>query len=560
MCVSVREFFLSFCSIFFLHASFLSLLDLHFCIPSSSGQIRPSNALLERISGQRPSPLSPHLTRKKRTWIKSTQHTTQYTSDECGKKRLSAQSRPGKREHENDNLTMDEHQLDQLGASLAAIVASLRGHLHDSDGDNVNINDGYVQDTALATTLSGVVEGLTSIRTSIGDIARILAEHRKESPLAPRHGNGNEKREKSVELTSEDFPTGFRSQLDVCVTGCRAVLERLDGVAAALGSNSPKKIEVYDDSDWESVAESAGGSQLLGRDHEEVLSRVEAVIGPLGGAVGILIGVLTARASADKQALLDCSTTRDNFRQLERCLAELSAKNESRGPRWGTLLKPLRLLGGKAANNSTGRLQSKPSKTSLPRAKTWPTLFKGVTDSEEEEARRRSAMIDKQIEEQSVASRNTCTVVIAWGRHAPNILLTDTFARLSTDGAVGRGRDLPGVAEALNLPSIIGCIRRQIQWEARKMVSAYVTETMGQEEAELTNRLTELLDGNGEGIVSGEAQELMRQWDSRRSREPPGTMDAWGECRLPEFDGVSVSYLLQSDLARRDADDVRTGS
>jgi len=442
---------------------------------------------------------------------------------------------------------MDEqHQLDQLGASLAAIVTSLREHLQDSDGGNENnINDNHVaQDAAaLATTLSGVVEGLTSIRNSIGDIARILAEHRKESPSVPSYGNVDEKRDKTVELSTDDFPiSGVRSQLDVCYTGCRTVLEKLDGVAAALGPNPLKKTEVYDDSDWESVAESAGGSQLLGRHHEEVLSRVEAVIGPLGGALGILIGVFSARTPADKEMLLNCSTTRDNFRQLERRLAELSVKNESRGPRWGTLLKPLRLLGGKAANNSTGRLQSKPSKPSLARAKTWPTLFKGTAaDSEEEEARKRSAMIDKQIEEQSIASRNTCTVVIAWGRHAPNILLTDTFARLSiADGAVAKGRDLPGVADSSNIQSVTGCIRRQIAREARKMVSAYRTETMGEQEVELTKKLTDLLDGKGEeeGLLSGKSQELMRQWDSWRSREPPGMMDGWGECRLPEFDDM----------------------
>jgi hypothetical protein len=176
-------------------------------------------------------------------------------------------------------------------------------------------------------------------------------------------------------------------------------------------------------------------------------------------------------------------------------------------------LKPFRVLSG---GGSSGRpLQRKQSKPSLVRAKTWPILLKPPVDAETEEARKRSAQIDKQLEADAVANRNKCTVMIPTRNAMEVMLLTDNFVTLSSRADGDEKADPAGRTES---------IRRQIQEEARQMVLALLGERFhrpaGEQDEKFRDDLYLRLESE-DTILDPDVIQLMEElW---LSAERPGT-------------------------------------
>ncbi|KAK1755433.1 hypothetical protein QBC47DRAFT_189312 [Echria macrotheca] len=408
-------------------------------------------------------------------------------------------------------------ELDALSDSLTALLSSLRGleepGLSAGHGGEEKEEQQHPAAPPTEGVFSSVIDGLASIRESAADIRQILGDW---------HGGGSGTREEEKRDHDEEgfCPAAFWTYLDVCVASCRAVLQRLE---SAIPSGSTGAKEVYDDSDWDSLAETVQADtrsiQRGGRDsdgREELLLRADSLLRLLGGALGILLGVAKARklSRSDQQGLLDNSGTRDIFRQLEQGLSDLTSQpgaSTSPSRQWDSLLKPFRVLSG----GSSGRpLQRKQSKLSLTRAKTWPTLLKLPVDAETEEARKRSAQIDKQLEADALANRNKCTVMIPAGSGLVRMLLVDGLATLSSSADGDEKADPVGRTES---------IRGQIQEEAREMVDILIVERCSSSTSEQDEKLRDLFERlqNKDAILDPDVMHLMEElWESI---ERPGT-------------------------------------
>jgi hypothetical protein len=90
-------------------------------------------------------------------------------------------------------------------------------------------------------------------------------------------------------------------------------------------------------------------------------------------------------------------------------------------------------------------------------------ILKGAIDPEVEEARKRSALIDKQIQADSILHRNRCSVVLQGvGISQESVfLLSDAFAALSTTSGAKGMPDSPTIDP--------GPIRKRLHLEAETM-------------------------------------------------------------------------------------------
>ncbi|KAK4448318.1 hypothetical protein QBC34DRAFT_407201 [Podospora aff. communis PSN243] len=335
-------------------------------------------------------------------------------------------------------------ELDQLTDSLTGTITALRGLCDDMQKENAE----------LVKTVAGIADGLASIQSSVESIRHVLAGLHIKSEADDDEG--------SISGVVARCGPKFRTVSDVS----GVVIERLDIVIVI---SEPEEEDWGYESDWGSLGESVKdvkstlGNQLDERD--DILKRVGGVIEPLCGAWGIVLDALEAnqpdRDLPEQQDPLETSVSRDVFRRLEKSASYLeSADSQGRRLPWTSLFKPFRLKGlmGKMNSNDNAR-------PSLSRTKTWPMILKGSIEPEVEEARKRSAVIDKQIQADSIIHRNKCSVVLQGvGISEESVfLLSDAFAALST----ASGAKVMPVSPANNP----GPIRKRLHGELKAMAN-----------------------------------------------------------------------------------------
>ncbi|KAK5661155.1 hypothetical protein OQA88_11046 [Cercophora sp. LCS_1] len=362
-------------------------------------------------------------------------------------------------------------ELERLCGSLSKAVASLRGLCEDAQKE----------DGELVATAVNVVVGLEAVRGSLDGIWSVLA--------------GKEEGEEAKRL---------KQGLGLCVRGCWGVVERLEGLRGV------------DESDWESVAESVrkdGGCER----REDIVKRVEPTVESLGRALDVLVEVLKAKklGPSEQWARLENSEARGVFKELEMQLLDFAPKGkECQG--WGSsLLRPFRL------NRLLGGDQSKPqtlaeaSKLPLARSRTWPTLTMAA-DPEAQEARQRSAQIDRQIEADSMKERTKCSIMLTEGSHENKVLLMETFALLSSNDGNEECRDLSTSTEL---------VRGNIYRETQTMVEEALHPLIGSSTFNLNEEDTEyeLAQSIGRRLSRDDLSEdlsetLTELWSSPRFR------------------------------------------
>jgi hypothetical protein len=198
--------------------------------------------------------------------------------------------------------------------------------------------------------------------------------------------------------------------------------------------------------------------------------------------------VLSGKNFSEQQDPLETSVSRDVFRRLEKSASCLgSADSQGRRLPWSTLFKPFRLKGlvGKVSSNDNDR-------PSLSRTMTWPMILKGPIDPEVEEARKRSALIDKQIQADSILHRNRCSVVLQGvGVSQESVfLLSDAFAALSTASGAKGMADSPAID-----PSPIKN-RLHLEVEAMARVAQQIRSPSSEELVYLRALEEKMRDGN----------------------------------------------------------------
>jgi hypothetical protein len=147
---------------------------------------------------------------------------------------------------------------------------------------------------------------------------------------------------------------------------------------------------------------------------------------------------------------------------------------------------------------------------SISRTATWPLLLKRPIDLEAEEARKRSAHIDKQIEADSSVIRNRCSVLLlglSCDREC-KMLLTDGFATLS---------NMSGVEEKLDPAPI----RKHLHLEAERMASiARDVQIVGGDDSPYVRALGDRLNDGKLQALDGEVADLITKlWSSENYRK-----------------------------------------
>jgi len=144
-----------------------------------------------------------------------------------------------------------------------------------------------------------------------------------------------------------------------------------------------------------------------------------------------------------------------------------------------------------------------------------------------EEARKRSARIDKQIEADSFAQRNKCTIAFLSGSYESRFLLMDAFVAFSTSSSMS------GASSEINLQNAVETIRGNIQSEAMYMVDVDgVSPTPSSSDVAARTFLVEKY-ADGDATLDWEFAEAMeRLWSSRDHRTAcvrQGKPDAYNE-------------------------------
>ena len=198
--------------------------------------------------------------------------------------------------------------------------------------------------------------------------------------------------------------------------------------------------------------------------------------------------------------------------------------SEDRRSPLGSLLRPL--LGWMGGKRTHSEQHSRPV-PQLRRTTTWPVLQRNPADAEMEEARKRSARIDKQIEADSFAQRNKCTIAFLSGSYESRFLLMDAFVAFSTSSSMS------GASSEINLQNAVETIRGNIQSEAMYMVDVDgVSPTPSSSDVAARTFLVEKY-ADGDATLDWEFAEAMeRLWSSRDHRTAcvrQGKPDAYNE-------------------------------
>ncbi|KAK0620048.1 hypothetical protein B0T14DRAFT_223135 [Immersiella caudata] len=405
-------------------------------------------------------------------------------------------------------------ELDRLTDSLTRTISELRGLCDDTQKENAE----------LMKAVTSIADGLASIQSSVEGIRHLLAGLYIKS----------EADDDEATLSAIVARCGPRLRTVSNVSG--AVIERLDIVVVL----SPEEDEWGYESDWTSISDSVKdvkstiGNQLGERD--DILKRVGGVMEPLCGAWGIILDALEASQPgfSNQPDPLESSASRDVFRRLEKRSCLLSADNEARRLPWDTLFKPFRLKGLLGRVNSHGEPQPSNDRPSLSRTKTWPMLLKPV-DPEVEEARNRSARIDKQIKADSFVHRNTCSVVLQnlLVSRESKLLLADSFAALSSASGAERKLD----------SSTISAIRKRLHLEAEHMARlAQQIQYPSDEESVYLDALEKKMQDGKLQVLDQDVAFLIRSlWSLEACRR-----ESLQRGRPQAFDKIIIDALLRA--------------
>lgn len=407
---------------------------------------------------------------------------------------------------------MDTAELDHLTDSLTGTIASLRGLCEDGPKENAE----------LVAAVTKVADGLVSIQSSIEGIRTLLAWLDVKSEGDADNDNGGT----ASGVVARCGPR-FQSSLDVCRIASSAVIERLDVVVVLTEAEEEWGYE----SDWCSISDSVKDAKSTLGSHlgnkEQILKRVEVVIEPLSVAWEIIFGAMGQNQS--KQPLLESSSSREVFRRLEKCSVGLTSADRRR-PVWSAFLKPFRPKILMVRNQSSDELQSKKSRPSLARTKTWPLVLKNPVDPVVEEARKRSVALDRQIEADAMRERANCQVLLMFGKHESKMLLTDTAANISQRPELGGGLDLVAAAD----PSPV---RKNLLSQANDFARiAQATENLSNQEAIWTNALAEKAASVNPKELDGDVVQLVNNLATspgfRKACQQHGRLEAYDKIVL----------------------------
>ncbi|KAK4210494.1 G-protein alpha subunit-domain-containing protein [Rhypophila decipiens] len=309
----------------------------------------------------------------------------------------------------------------------------------------------------------------------------------------------------------------FNRDLDVCATTGRAFADKLCPIVAASAPPPPPRVrlgnvtvvsagkEASHDSD--SDQESLKGVRRSGDDKrpkreitlsietEEreggisgVLSRFQPFADHLSAGLGVLLKASGYKALLDQELLLDSYASREVFGEIKHDGLELATHfNGDHSPSvtarlksglytLGSLLlpapaKPTTVLKKAQPEQSSEKLARRQS---ISRSSTWPILKQLDKDErsaarEAREARKRSQLIDKQIEA-DLGNRNRQCVILTNGSNASMSLLMDRFMAKSTGYSTHGTSGMEPTSRAM----YINTIRRQVLIELKEMVSAAI--------------------------------------------------------------------------------------
>jgi len=127
-------------------------------------------------------------------------------------------------------------------------------------------------------------------------------------------------------------------------------------------------------------------------------------------------------------------------------------------------------------------------------------LLKSNVDPQVQEARKRSALIDRQIETDAFARRNKCSVLIMSGSHEGNFLLTDSFAALSDLSGAPENLDPLGTAN----PDLF---RKHLLLEAKKLAWVMLLG-LGEDEPSYRRAIAEKME-NADNTLDRDCAELI---------------------------------------------------
>ncbi|KAK3352729.1 hypothetical protein B0T25DRAFT_542644 [Lasiosphaeria hispida] len=403
---------------------------------------------------------------------------------------------------------MDLANIARLSDSLAATIAALQALCEDEWSD-----------ASLVVTVSRLTAGLRAVQSTVADL---------------RRGWDDDETNASTKCISQ-----FYDNLDVCTTGCVALIERVDGVLAVWDSK-----EGSDGSDGDSLAgaNSVRKASPKGKpdDRANQFLGFDAVVELLGEGLKMLLKAKSLRALADQRVLLESSVSREIFQQLELGSLDVTSKGTRNRRSW-TLVRPpsrlSRLLGGGGAS----RPRAKSPKPLLLRANTWPLLKRkeklelGGAAQAAVEARMRSARIDLELVADFRAKRK-CSVLFASGAHEVKMVISDSIASSSEN---------QGLETELDLANAVNAVRKHIFLESRKMLEATLdSETepsvLGEEESAVVNSLIDLMKEK-HAPLQKIAQSLQELWSS------PTFRDACSKRGRPEpFDELIVESVLRA--------------
>ncbi|KAM7193944.1 hypothetical protein V8F20_008214 [Naviculisporaceae sp. PSN 640] len=305
----------------------------------------------------------------------------------------------------------------------------------------------------------------------------------------------------------------FNRDLDVCTATGRTFADKLGPIVAASAPPPPPRIRLGNvtvvsagkdaSHDSESDQESLKGARRSGdekrarrqctfnieTDEREggitvVLSRFQPFADRLSTGLGILLKASGCNSSLDQELLLDSYTSREVLGEIRKDDIDLAQFNGGHSPSVTARLKSgLCSLGSlllpAPAKTTTVLKKTQPSdssekharRQSITRSNTWPILKQLDKDErsaarEAREARKRSQLIDKQIEA-DLNKRNRQCVMLTNGSNASMSLLMDQFMTkstgYSTHGASGM--------EPTSRTSYINTIRHRVLVEAKEMLA-----------------------------------------------------------------------------------------
>ncbi|KAK3319389.1 hypothetical protein B0H66DRAFT_268153 [Apodospora peruviana] len=355
-------------------------------------------------------------------------------------------------------------QISELGDSIANTISSLQSfRSHDT----------------VSATASRLADTLVSIQTSLEQIRAIL---NREVICIRLHGD-----------------------LDLCTSSCRTLVNELGSILATSTSThqvptpTPRiqfgnvtVISAGNESDSDESIKGRGepASKQLSFEIKRVerqeggaaaLERIQPFAQHILAGLGALVKACDFKSALDQESFLDSVQSREIFAQLKRDrfkFADLSWRDGSPSSRTlrfglaslGSLLLPTGLLNGNPPRQQGSPPAKLQRRASLARATTWPILKQGsearTAAREAREARKRSNVIDKQIEAEWETVHKKKCMIMTWGSHDNRMLLLEQFMALSS----GYSDHLSDVIA--NPVTAIAAIRKTVLEEISLMVAA----------------------------------------------------------------------------------------